>query len=425
MRSIVESYSLNHAKDSQENIEKLLEETGNKKMLTKKVKRMFMQYATMGTVSDASTDNEASEVLSELLANREEILSSANIKLPMKLQIKRGALVLLGVVAITTIIGMIAFDRVDYFDVPGKLRELHSFCSWGDGRYIVGAGLTGTAFFAITKALKSASKWKEKLLDSFVVDYERQHDFFLENDDKTKIKTINDSFIRFIMTDIEYIKSSHLENCDEILRAYEVLANEYISIRREELNSGEPVDMFAFLSKLTELEIGVYSKNTKKGLTRRDIADLKSILFEERLPYLDLVAGETVNDRYLKFVCEQAERIFAYPYEGCEVELVELYRIAMDYVKESTSEEEGLKHYTPSGKLLARETQIELSINQKIDTCQKYEKLADDIEKMEALLESRKMRQAIAEQKGENMEPQKTNLLKPLEGQSQTSTGGN
>ena len=45
---------------------------------------------------------------------------------------------------------------------------------------------------------------------------------------------------------------------------------------------------------------------------------------------------KAINDLYIKFVFEQAERIYAYPYEGCETELIELYRIAMNYVKDAT-----------------------------------------------------------------------------------------
>lgn len=216
------------------------------------------------------------------------------------------------------------------------------------------------------------------------------------------------------MKDIENIKDTKLEDVDDILRSYETLANEYIAARRSELTSGSSLDMYDFLHRLTELEVSVYSRYPQKGLQMTNTDYLRTVFFEDRLEYLDITEETKANDPYLKFVFEQAERIFSYPYKGCEAELAELYSIAADYVKESTTASRGLVHYTPSGKLLARETKIELLINSKIDTCRKYEQLADDVEKLEAL------QARIQTQTADLKTEAQTINLKPLEGKTQT-----
>ncbi len=85
----------------------------------------------------------------------------------------------------------------------------------------------------------------------------------------------------------------------------------------------------------------------------------------------------------MNFIFEQVRRITTYPYQGCETELVELYKIAGDYVRERSDNQATLVIRTPGSELLKKETALELVITRKIKECKQYEELASDLELLE------------------------------------------
>lgn len=351
---------------------------------------LLQKYIDAGCVIDASTGREVTRLFSTFMERGDEILKG--LKLPMPLHMIFKKLALIGGLSLN--IGSLSLFVICLITGNNDLMTFLAKVSCGDYYCMLGFAIFLTTTFFGSACLKFQlsgyqEKWNSKVLNAFISDYEKKHDLFLEGEENRPKLTsgerpVEDDFMRFIMCDIEYIHSCEGDYTEE-LKDFKTLVMEYVEEKSRTLATGEHMDIKSYLSRLTDLELETYKKNNKKGLKRSNKELLHASFLTERLNYLGVKGELIANDDYLKFVFEQVERIAAYPYEGCEVELAELYRIAQDYVNESM-ESGSLVLGSPSARLLERETKLEVLISQRIEVCKRYEQLASDLETLEGAI---------------------------------------
>lgn len=389
MRKIVADFE-SVREETERNIEAIRSRNTMNRNDLETCQNLLQKYIEAGCVIDVSTGREVARLFSTFMERGDEIVKGLKLPMPLHLIFKKWAL-----------IGGLSFSLGSLFLFAMGITSgndvlmtfLYSvYC--GDFYHMFGFAIFVIATFFGTPYMKSQlsgyqEKWNRKVLNAFINDYEKKHDLFLEGaENRPKLSSgerpIEDDFMRFIMCDIEYIHSCEGDYIEE-LKAFKTLAIEYAEEKSRTLATGEHMDVKGYLSRLTDLELETYKKNNKKGLKRSNKELLHASFLTERLNYLGVKGELLANDDYLKFVFEQVERIAAYPYEGCEVELAELYRIAQDYVNESM-ESGSLVLGSPSARLLERETKLELLIGQRIEVCKRYEQLASDLETLEGAI---------------------------------------
>lgn len=350
---------------------------------------LLQKYIEAGCVIDASTGREVTRLFSTFMERGDEIVKGLTLPMPLHMIFKKWALI--GGLSLS--LGSL-FLFVTGFISGNNVLMTFLASIYGNTFYEFGFAIFWTAIFLGSAHIKSRlsgyqEKWNSKVLNAFISNYEKKYDLFLEGEEnRPKLKSgerpVEDDFMRFIMCDIEYIHSCEGDYTEE-LKAFKTLVMEYAEEKSRTLATGEHMDIKNYLSRLTDLELETYKKNNKKGLKRSNKELLRASFLTERLNYLGVKEELIANDDYLKFVFEQVERIAAYPYEGCEVELAELYRIAQDYVNESM-ESGSLVLGSPSARLLERETKLEVLISQRIEVCKRYEQLASDLETLEGAI---------------------------------------
>ncbi len=327
-----------------ESIERLLEESRQLVNNIEDCRSILKRYVLAGLVIDDKTNKDAARIFSVMITKKFEILEKLELPLPFKSKM--------------------------------KLNFLKATKKWQIHRY-------GT--FAYNDEIDTIQRgWLEYVWKSFIKDYNDRHNFFLEGaSEPIKLPERNvEPFIKFILADIEYIRTLGAEKYHQELIDLENLSKRYIDQKRKEVIEGIPIDIVSFLNELTDIEMATFSKNPNKGLIRNGSEIVKKEFIEERLRYLGIDTIETV-DPFLNFIFEQVRRITTYPYQGCETELVELYKIAGDYVRERSDNQATLVIRTPGSELLKKETALELVITRKIKECKQYEELASDLELLE------------------------------------------
>lgn len=332
--------------ETRERIDKNFSEIRNRYDMITSCKTILKKYLLAGFIIDDQIGIEAARVFSTMISKDHLILSDLDLPMPIASRVKLFALKLMKPIY------KLRYCMCDY---NAKVQNIE----WG---------------------------WRRYVWNSFLRDYNQKHDFFLEKVEERESlpeRKIEDPFIRFILADIEYIDFLSSNSYKAELDSLESLSNRYLKAKREEILGGKPLCGDKFLNELTDLELAIFSKNNKSGLKRSNKGLIRTELIEERLRYIGITESTSTDDKYLDFVFEQIKRITAYPYEGCEKDLVELYRIAADYVKAMNSDEICLTMDSPRGTLLKRETALELEITRKIKACERDEALARDIELIE------------------------------------------
>lgn len=389
MRKIVADFE-SVREETERNIEAIRAQNTTNRNDLETCQNLLQKYIEAGCVIDASTGREVTRLFSTFMERGDEIVKGLTLPMPLHMIFKKWALIG-GFSLCSSSFSLVALSMI----LP--LNIATGFFAWAYNN-ISYAAIVLTSFFCMTSigTLKTVSllrnyqeKWNCKVLNAYISDYEKKHDLFLEGEEnRPKLASgevpIEDDFMRFIMCDIEYIHFCDGDYTEE-LKAFKTLAKEYAEEKSRTLATGEHMDIKSYLSRLTDLELETYKKNNRKGLKRSNKELLRASFLTERLNYLGVKEELIANDDYLKFVFEQVERIAAYPYEGCEVELAELYRIAQDYVNESM-ESGSLVLGSPSARLLERETKLEVLISQRIEVCKRYEQLASDLETLEGAI---------------------------------------
>lgn len=371
-----------------------------------KARALLRRFIEAGCVLDSDSTMEARSVLSTMVTKKDVILKDLRLPMSIEWTLKKFIYASLTTGSVLYYLGGFAMQFLDIYGFFSSLFNL-SFLPLLIG--IFGPAIVGG--ISASKLSQIEEKWNEKVLNCFVAEYDKKHDIFLNGNNNLALPSMEakDPFIRFILSDIEYIKTLNIEDYSMELNSLKDLVKRYCEAKKQEMHIGETVDIESFMTELTDLELAMFSKNKRIGLIRRPTEVVREAFIEERLKYIGVEDTPEANDSYLKFIFEQVKRIANYPYEGCEVDLVELYKIATDYVK-SKKGEEGLSLSTPGGTLLKRETALELEINKKIKNCEEAEALADDIELLESVIGEA---QAAIQNKNEESAP--THIILPKE----------
>lgn len=345
-------------------------------------KSLLIRFVQSGCVLDASTSKEAKKVFENMILQKDAVLQDLKLPLSQGAILKKFSLLLGSVAFVPYYVGWVivyALGITTMFDFfPGPLS-----C-------VLGVFGPGALSFISSLYYKDFQKdWNLKIWNYFISQYEHTHDIFLEGKKDIKSlpeKEIKDPFIRFIICDIDYIrKQNAADYASELQRLSDLIAR-YRDDKRREMVQGVSVEMDSFMTELTDIELSMFSKNRKVGLNRTNSELIKEAFVTDRLKYIGVEEGYDANDKYLSFIFEQVRRITVYPYEGCEKDLVELYKIAADYVKAKNGDQISLTLETPEKTLIQKETAIELEITRKIKACERAEALADDMEELERVM---------------------------------------
>ncbi len=342
----------NTKSESREKIEAILSESEDKRTKIEACQKVLKNYLLAGFIIDDNTGLETAKLFSFMMSERYDILKDLKLPLPLKTRIK---------LRIMTVYNL--FRRT-------------SFCPYRERQKKYKASIN--------------FEWNTYVWESFINSYNQKHDFFLENKESNPVLLENkqDPFIRFVLSDIDYIKNMGQASYVSELNYLEKLVKRYIESKRDELRGQSSLDIEEFSSELTDFELKLFSKNKKFGLKRSDKTLIREEMIKERLKFIGIADDNDFKDDYLSLTKKIIQKIISYPYEGCEASLTELYKIAAEYVKDQKEQKSELRLYTTEGEYLKRLVALEIDIDKKIVRCSRAESLAQDLETLEVSLEN-------------------------------------
>ncbi len=139
------------------------------------------------------------------------------------------------------------------------------------------------------------------------------------------------SLADFLEKDIEYIHNH--PGCQYDEGVFRALGKEYASAKFEELIAPETkVEKADYLERMCDLEVEMYATNRRYGLMNGQPAVLYQRLFDV-LVYLGWSMDEIKKDRFVLEVIGAMKPIIENAYEGCEVELSSLIKVAVQYAR--------------------------------------------------------------------------------------------
>lgn len=202
-------------------------------------------------------------------------------------------------------------------------------------------------------------------------------------------KVVQDKFLDYVKADIEYMREHSELDFNEFISRYKELTSSYVAAKRREMKGELTIDRFSFLSELTELEIAVYSKIRGTGIKSTIVSLFREEALEERLEFLGLPSGVTLEDRCLQDVFKDINRVFRMPYEGCEEELATIFKIAQEYVQEAKkcTEPKGYGVTIPEANLIKKLSIVEARITERINSSIEADKLQSDLDTIHEYLE--------------------------------------
>lgn len=182
--------------------------------------------------------------------------------------------------------------------------------------------------FSVWQDDNYALSCKEAFFDRLLVSMAEEYKIDLQQIiDKEYSHSATPSFVDFIIRDLKYneikIKSPKIQ------ALLENLAQDYSNSKRhEELFGSKPVDKEKYMSTLLDIEMAMYSSCKRYGLmSKRDLTVNKGHIFE-RLRFLGWGTEEIYGNFFVREMMKAVDRISEHPYEGCEVELQSLVKLA-------------------------------------------------------------------------------------------------
>lgn len=234
----------------------------------------------------------------------------------------------------------------------------------------LGIGVAGTVFTGASILLNNS--YGKTCIDSVVkaledrneVVYDRRRAKVVEKKDSKKTERI----YVYVKRLVEYMKL-HPE-CDyrEVTRELQDFVNDYVQARTFEKENRIPLIRHIFLNRLTDLEIKVFKQNKKTGPKRSYMVPIKPEFLTDRLQYLGVLDDEILKDSSLQSVYYDIDRIMRTPYEGCEVQLLELFKLAQDYAENAgLSLQYGKIYQAPTSK---RFYEVNLELQEDLKSCE-------------------------------------------------------
>lgn len=144
---------------------------------------------------------------------------------------------------------------------------------------------------------------------------------------------MEDKFLDEIKTIVNHAGKNRDLDFSHELSALDNLTKCYIAEKRESIRFGKEIRRYDFLNELTKIEIKMFSKKNTIGLKQAYLLSIRGYQLVERLKFMGLSEATITEDVALSNVFNEIARISKTPYEGCERELVELFRIAQEYCR--------------------------------------------------------------------------------------------
>lgn len=208
---------------------------------------------------------------------------------------------------------------------------------------MTGLSVMGTGFLTSASLLRKSNN--SEVIENLIKDMEdtygieclsdkRQQEISEVTDLAVTTNVIQqDAFLSEIKIVVEYAKRNPGIDFTNEISKLAGLTQEYIGQKREFIKTGKEMTRFDLVSKLTDIELKIFSPRTGIGLKRNYLLGVKGYQLTERLKFMGLSESDIMQDRALKGVFQEITRIFTNSYEGCERELIQLFRIAQNYCK--------------------------------------------------------------------------------------------
>lgn len=207
---------------------------------------------------------------------------------------------------------------------------LYSFiCSLGFMGIIL-FGITLSTSFIIKRIIYKNDKYfKKTIIKSFIAECRHKYFDVFKNQNKSlcvDAEIVTNEIFDFINSDFLYMR--HRTDID-----YRDLMEEILTLRKRFSDSinVEDNDAFSLMRELVELELTIFSRKDEGFPKNRKDIVINREMFDRRLAYLgydEIDDGNPVMDSIYKVI----GRIESFPYEGCELEILKLLRIAIEEV---------------------------------------------------------------------------------------------
>lgn len=202
---------------------------------------------------------------------------------------------------------------------------------------LIGTSTLGFGCIAGSAMLKKSSN--TAIIDDLLVEMENKYGVSCmpteeKNNKLAVVPTImQDCFLEEVKTLMNFAKYHKEESFDEEIARLATLTQEYIAAKRGEIKEQREFDRYSFFDRLTDLELKIFGKNNEVGFKQLYLLAVKGPQLVERLKFMGVSEENIANDLHLQDVFKEITRISSMSYEGCERELLQLFRIAQDYCK--------------------------------------------------------------------------------------------
>lgn len=181
----------------------------------------------------------------------------------------------------------------------------------------------------------------------------------------------NDMIIDRLNIDLEFIRKHPYWNYGHLVDDFEALLRSYKTAKWENYLVGKRYRSLDFIKALNCLESELFALNTTQGLVREPVLDERYFMMS-----LSQVENFDKRDERIKPLINMADFIYAHPYEGCEVHLIEIMNKIIEFLE---MEQTGpFKPREACIELIHNTRMIGISIEKKLSACKKAEKLAQE-----------------------------------------------
>lgn len=305
-------------KKHREGVAKRKDKYAKKDSLFYRCHSIILEYTRKGRINKNLSEKSAAELYRYMVDNRDMLVG--RLMFPYSKRAKDSENLKFGLI-LTEAILMIA-----------NIGALMSSFKFVNALAVFGVGLTTIGYTGVV-CNRNKNNWHNELYthvlkdlrSAYNLDYSKALEIIKEVDMRPE------GLVDFIDKDLSYLKLNKLENAEDVRRLQE-LADCYSASYHEDVYGLAKLDKFEYADKLVDVEIDMYSKNPRFGRMIASGPKVNIDTLYQRLKFLGWDDRAVRSDIFLKTIISIIDSIIIKPYEGCEVEIMSLIKIAQKYV---------------------------------------------------------------------------------------------
>ncbi len=266
----------------------------------------------------------------------------------------------------------------------GRILSLLFYSLLGYAMFISGMPMLTIAFLACTAITQKLSIDIEKELvkESVIAATESFIDHFANGEEVEQSESLP-SFVDFVDRDINYLKNNTKNR--KLQDDLESLARDYSRIKHDQFKrtvDGATIPLneaitykYDFMAKLLNYEIEMYSQNRRFGTTDQETVKATEDYFFAMMNFIGWTSSKILKYPFLNRLFEEARRVAKMYYEGYEIEIRELFKLALKYARHVDTDDINLEEFAASLKDIQKD--IVAAAEYKKNEAIKLEVLAD------------------------------------------------